>query len=272
MKVVNEMKTKRNTKTWVWRSINIILVLVFLVSAGMVTKMLIQGKMEDDAFAAWAESVEKTTPKTIHKAEKEENKSVDANSYTKYYLLHEQNPNFVGWLTMDNTAVNYPVMYTPDEPEYYLRRAFDGSYAVSGTPFIGTGATIDSDCFIIYGHNMDNGTMFGTLDHYQDPTFFKANPRFTFTTLTEKRTYEVFAAVSTQLLYDHEEGFRYYQSCGDLTEEKFNTLITWLKNHASYESGIIPNYGEQIVMLSTCSYHTDNGRFIVAARLVNEEK
>ena len=70
MKVVNEMKTKRNTKTWVWRSINIILVLVFLVSAGMVTKMLIQGKMEDDAFAALAESVERTTPRTYTRLRK----------------------------------------------------------------------------------------------------------------------------------------------------------------------------------------------------------
>ena len=186
--------------------------------------------------------------------------------YTEYAALYAENNDFVGWLHIDNTSVDYPVMFTPDEPEYYLRRAFDKTYSQSGTPFISKDSTIDSDFYIIYGHNMKNNTMFGTLDYYEKKSFWEENPHISFTTVTEQREYEVFAALETRVLYQDETGYRYYFQVGDLTEEAFNELIGWFKQNALYDTGITPNYGEQIVVLSTCSYHTDNGRFIIAAR------
>lgn len=189
--------------------------------------------------------------------------------YTAYLTLYEQNQDFVGWLTMPNTKIDYPVMCTPENPEYYLRRAFDGSSATSGTPFVGKDATIDSDCFIVYGHNMKNDTMFGTLDKYADKTFMEENPKFTFTTIAEQREYEVFAAVRTRLLNKDESGYRFYNHAGTLTETEYMELVGWLQNNSLYDTGIAPQYGEQIILLSTCSYHTANGRFLVAARRVD---
>ena len=159
-------------------------------------------------------------------------------------------------------------MFTPDNPEYYLRRAFDGSKSESGTLFVGDDGSINDDLFIIYGHNMDNDTMFGTLDKYADPSFYQDNPTFTFTTVSETRQYEVFAAIKTRVMYTTESGYRYYDQAGELDEEEFSQLINWLQTNALYQTGIAPTYGEQIVILSTCSYHTDNGRFIVAARRI----
>ena len=181
-------------------------------------------------------------------------------------VLGERNPDLAGWLTIDGTAVDYPVMCTPDEPEYYLHRAFDGSSAMSGTPFTAEGCTLGSDCVIIYGHNMRNETMFGTLDQYKDAAFWAEHRTFALTTLEEERTYEVFAAAACRILNTEETGFRYYDCAGDLTEAQYEALAAWLQQQALYETSIEPEYGEQIVILSTCSYHTANGRFIVAAR------
>lgn len=186
--------------------------------------------------------------------------------YTEYAALYAENSDFVGWLHMDNTDVDYPVMYTPDEPEYYLSRAFDKTHSQSGTPFIGRDGTIDSDFYIIYGHNMKNGAMFGTLDNYAEKAFWEENPSFAFTTITERREYEVFAALETRILYQDETGYRYYSRAGELTEEAFDELVGYFRENALYDTGIIPAYGEQIVVVSTCSYHEDNGRFIIAAR------
>lgn len=187
---------------------------------------------------------------------------------SQYAELHEKNKDFIGWLSIRNTKINYPVMYTPEEPEYYLRRAFDGTSSQSGVPFVGANCTVDSDCFIIYGHNMKNDTMFGTLDKYKNPSFWSENSLFEFDTLDEKRSYKVFAVAKCRILNLEEKGFRYYKSVGDLTKEEFTEQISWLKENALYDADITPVYGDQIIILSTCSNQTSTGRFIVAALLV----
>ena len=189
--------------------------------------------------------------------------------YTKYAVLYAENSDFVGWLHIDNTNIDYPVMSTLDEPEYYLRRAFDKTSSQSGTPFVGAGSTIDSDLFIVYGHNMKNDTMFGTLDNYAVKSFWEETPSLLFTTTTECREYEIFAALKTRILYQDEPGYRWYYQAGDLTEEAFNELVSYLSENALYDTGITPSYGDQITILSTCSYHEDNGRFLIAARRIH---
>ena len=249
---------------------------VLLFSVIMVIKTLSQGIQEENAFEKLADSVEVSLQDRTGNSDATDKETdtlaggAEAPS-TPYAVLYKQNHDFAGWLTVPDTNIDYPVMYTPDDPDYYLHRAFDGSDSISGTPFVGDGGTIDSDCFIIYSHNMKNDTMFGTLDKYSDEAFFQENPTFTFTTLTETRTYEVFAAVKARILSDSEAGFQYYDSSGDLSKADFNKLLVWLKDNSLYDSEINPEDGDQILLLSTCSYHTDNGRFVVAARRVDNK-
>ena len=82
------------------------------------------------------------------------------------------NPDFIGWLRIDGTKIDYPVMMKPEDPDYYLRRDFSGKDAKSGTPYIGSGCTPCSDNVIIYSHNMKNGTMFADLLKYADEKFY----------------------------------------------------------------------------------------------------
>lgn len=240
---------------------------VLLLSLAMLLKDYVQGEQEQASFEALKAIVSDAAPSLPVEAEPQASPSGEQQpAYTAYYALYEQNADFAAWLTIPSTNVDYPVMHTPQEPEYYLRRAFDGTGAQSGTPFIGEGGDLDSDLFIIYGHNMKNDTMFGTLDSYAETDFWEDNPTFTLTTITEKREYEVFAAIETRVLYQAESGYRPLSKAGDLTEEEYAELATWLNDNALYDTGITPAYGEQILLLATCSYHTDNGRFLVAAR------
>ena len=185
---------------------------------------------------------------------------------SRYAVIHAQNPDFAGWLKIDRTVIDYPVMHTPEDIQYYIRRDFYGKESVSGTPFIGDNCDVDSLGMIIYGHNMKNDTIFGALDEYADADYQKEHPMIRFSTMEEDREYEVFAAFRTRLLYENEEGFRYYEYVGDLTKERYEEFVEQAEAAALYDTGIRPEYGEQLLMLSTCSYHTKNGRFVVAAR------
>lgn len=235
---------------------------VFLVSAGMAGWTWFQQKQEADAFVKLQAQQE---------AQRQEAADAAAALAAGYDSLHSQNADYVAWLNVSGTQIDYPVMWTPSAPEYYLRRAFDQSDSASGTPFVGEGSDIDSDCLIIYGHEMHNGTMFGELDKYADAAFFQSNgaESITLSTRTEMRRYEIFAAVQTRLLNDNEEGYRYYNAAGPLDQATFTELVSWLKSNALYDTGVTPAFGEQILILSTCSYHTENGRFLVAARRVS---
>ncbi len=130
----------------------------------------------------------------------------------QYLPLYERNPDFFGWLSIEGIDIDYPVMYTPDDSEHYLRRAFDGSYSGSGVPFVDGNCPADGSYYLIYGHHMNNGTMFGQLPEYQDEEFCKEHPVICFDTLYEKREYVVMAAFFSRIYGKDEQGvFRYYE-------------------------------------------------------------
>lgn len=200
-------------------------------------------------------------------AEQEEGTSLE-NASERYLEVYALNSDFAGWLCMNGTKIDYPVMYTPEDPYYYLYRSFEKEDSQSGSLFIGAGCNPDSDLITIHGHNMKNDTMFGTLDYYMDKTFYQENPTFLLDAADGERTYEVFAAARTRILASGEEGYRYYTYNGDLTEEEFLLFRDWMIDNSLYDTGVVPEYGEQLLLLSTCSYHTSDGRFVVAARRV----
>lgn len=237
----------------------------FVVSAFFVGRYLYRSRREAGAFEQLSHSVLQQAAQASTQEGSADAAELLAQAYA---AVSEQNEDYVGWLVMEEVGVDYPVMYTPDDPEYYLRRAFDGSYAVSGTPFLGEDCTVDSDCVIVYAHNMNDGSMFGELDRYRDEAFYAENTELTFYVDGEARRYEVFAAVRTRVLRQNEEGFRYYYAGGDCSEEERRQLLDWLADNALYDTGVAPGMDEQLLLLSTCSYHTQDGRFLVAARRI----
>ena len=183
----------------------------------------------------------------------------------RFEALARQNPDLFGWVSIDGTTINYPVMHTPSDPEKYLRLDFYGSYSYTGTPFLDAGCTADSDQLLIYGHNMNSGLLFHDLLLYEDRAYWEAHPVIRFSTLYEEREYEILSVFYDRVRSQSEDGFRFYYYT-DGTEADFREAMDYYRSQALYDTGVTAEYGDQLLVLTTCSYHTEDGRFAVVAR------
>ena len=187
---------------------------------------------------------------------------------SKFANLYTKNRDFVGWLTIADTQIDYPVMYTPDDEEYYLHRDFDKEESSSGTLFLGKGSDYKkpSDNIIIYGHNMKAGTMLGGIIDYETQDFYNAHKTFTFDTIDNNGTYQVIAAFRTAIADD---SFRYDHFYNASSKEEFDEFVEKVKHETPYTIDETAVYGDKLLTLSTCSYHANEGRFVVVAKKID---
>lgn len=185
---------------------------------------------------------------------------------------YEKNPDIAGWIKIEGTKLDNPVMYVKDDNNKYLYKNFEGSFSAAGLPYIKGACRLDpeSDNLIIYGHNMLDGSMFGDLELYADEEYWKEHPIILFSTLYEEREYEIVAAFFDRIYDDSEDCFKFYEFIHALDEEDFNEAYTYYKEHAEYDTGVEAKYGDNLITLVTCSYHTEDGRFVVVARQIVE--
>lgn len=171
----------------------------------------------------------------------------------QYRSLYEQNADMIGWLRIEGTGIDLPVVQTPGDNEHYLRRGFDGLYATGGTLFLDEQCSVDPDAptanWLIYGHNMADGSMFGELTRYRDKAFWQAHPTFTFDTLYETGTWQVVAALDTTLGAD---ALPYYTFFDADTRQEWQQRVDAILALALYDTGVTPEYGQQLLTLSTC--------------------
>ena len=184
--------------------------------------------------------------------------------------LLEENSDFVGWIEVPETRIDYPVMFTPSDEEYYLHRNFYKNYDYSGVPFCNKVSDPEkpSNNIVIYGHHMRSGTMFYDLSLFKEESFYKDNKYFYFDTIHRTGTYEIVAVVLTHV---NQGCFNYWELEDD--KESFDSYVSFLKSNALYHTDGIDDveYGDKLVTLSTCSYHVTNGRLIVVGKLVDTD-
>lgn len=177
----------------------------------------------------------------------------------RYRQLYEENPDLVGWLCISGTRIDLPVVQTPGDNEYYLRRGFDGLYATGGTLFLDEHCSVDPSApttnWLIYGHNMADGSMFGELTRYRDEEFYRAHPTFTFDTIYEPGLWQVVAVVDTELGAD---ALPYYTFFDSATKLEWQQRVDAILELALYDTGVRPEYGDQLLTLSTCGDPTPN--------------
>ena len=181
--------------------------------------------------------------------------------------LFKMNSDMVAWLTVPDTKIDYPVMHTPDDYEYYLHTDFDGYYSFSGCLFVGENCSIDSDVFVIYGHNMNNGSMFGEIDMYSYSDYMDEHRDVILRTRDGNRLYRVFASFPTKKFDDDDNSgeFQYYNSVGKKSKTEYEKIVEDICDLSVVSVDNKPQYPAQIAFLSTCAYHEENGRFVVAA-------
>lgn len=247
---------------------------VFIVSGAMLVYNLATAKKESSAFKdlekiAGSSRVVFTSSAVNESDEPAESLPVETARAEQYTELYEMNEDFFGWLTVEGTDINYPVMHTPDNPEKYLHTAFDGSSSKSGVPFIDGDYREGDGIMTVYGHNMKNGSIFASLLRYNDPSFCALHPEIILGTRYENREYRIFAAFYTEIYPKSRTGvFRYYDLDGTDTEEGFEKYISSCARLSIYGGEELPEFGDEVILLSTCAYNSENGRFVVLGKRV----
>lgn len=192
---------------------------------------------------------------------------VSGNDFLPWYLdLHSQNPDMVGWIQIDGSKINYPVMQSTEaKANYYLYRNFDREDSVRGSIYAWEKCDVfePSDNITLFGHNMKDGSMFAYLGEYYNKATWEENPLIFFDTLTESHVYKIFAVFKTSA--NDGEGFAYHLMVDAEDEAEFNEFVATCKALSFYDTGVTPVYGDKLLCLSTCEYTLNNGRFVVAA-------
>lgn len=257
----------------------IVLLLIFAVSAFFVGRYILEGREQEAQFNQLSQIKEQSATKPT---ETQPNPSAPAGAETDatqpaattesggmlpdYADLYEMNDDLVGWIKIEGTKIDYPVMQTPNEADYYLHRDFTKEYSDRGCIYAREVCNLElpSDNITIYGHNMLDGSMFAALHNYKNKDFWEDNSLIFFDTLTERHTYKIFAVFKT--LANVGEGFSYHQFVDAANEAEFNEFVSTCKKLSEYDTGITPVYGDKLICLSTCEYSLgDNSRLVVAA-------
>lgn len=193
------------------------------------------------------------------------------NPYRDAFLANE---DMAAWLVIPDTPVDYPVMWTPRDENYYLRRGFDGGSDQNGCLILDTDSCVDplTTNLIIHGHNMKSGAMFGELDKYKEEEYFQEHSEMFLHTEKGVHTYEVIAVFPSQVYKKTEQVFKFYQFFQADTQEEFDDFYNNIKALSLYDTGVTAEFGDHFLTLSTCSYHVDHGRFVVVARETGYEE
>ena len=251
----------------IYVSIICFLLLVMIFSGVMIYSHFKEAHTQEEIYDSLAEFVEEN--ETSEAVNTTEGEVVMLPEYTK---LFEQNSDIVGWIRIDDTQINYPVMQSPQESNFYLKHGFDKAYTDYGCPYVQENCDMElpSDNIIIYGHHMNDGSMFAGLMKFKDKNFWEKHKTVSFDTLTDRQTYEVIAVFKTVVYTDSPDSFKYYQFVNADTAEDFTAYVEKCKKLSLYETGVTAEYGDKLLTLSTCEYSRTNGRLVVVAKLINE--
>jgi len=187
----------------------------------------------------------------------------------KYKTLFNKNKRLIGWLKIDDTNIDYPVMQTENN-EYYLDHNFNQEYDKNGSLFL------DKDCdvinpntnMIIYGHHMKSGKMFGNLNYYSKESYYKEHPRIYFDTIYEEGVYDIMFVFRSRIYNEEDIVFKYYQFIDVNSEDEFNSAMEEMRRMSLYDTGVSAVYGDRLITLSTCDSSETDGRFVVVAKRV----
>lgn len=187
----------------------------------------------------------------------------------KYITLFNSNKNLIGWIKIDDTIIDYPVMQCGDNT-YYLEHNFDQKEDRAGALFLDCGCDVvkGNDNYIIYGHHMTSGKMFASLPKYESESYYKEHPYITFDTIYEEGVYQVMYAFRSKVYNEEQVVFKYYQFIDAYSEEEFNSYMQEMADMAYYDTGVTAVYGDSLLTLSTCDYQETNGRFVVVAKRI----
>ena len=222
--------------------INIVLTLIIVICA---YKIIHQLKEYNDADKVY----------NLIREEKEESDN-----------LFEKNIDYRGWIKIDNTNINYPILQGQDNEEY-LYKDINNEYIVSGSIFMNyLNNGFDDQNTVLFGHNMKNGTMFANLKKYKEEDFFYNNNYIEIELSNgQYLKYKVFSVYITDINDN-------YTKTSFEDKDEYKEFLERIKNKSIYKSDISVNENDKIITLSTCSYEFDDARLVVTGKLIYKEQ
>ena len=269
-RIVSEMKKRERIRRGIVAVCSLLVVgsLAYLANYSYRTKKL-------DDYAAIQKNLKNTaltTPETqetpvIHYDDDTADTLPDI--LPEYQTLYSLNKRLIGWVKIDDTYIDYPVLQTVNN-DYYLNHNFDQEEDKNGSIFL------DKDCsiyprstnIILYGLHMRICRMFGLLYKYSSEKFYKEHKYIQFDTIYEKGTYEVMYVFRSKIYEESEIVFKYYQFTDAVSETEFESNMKQMADMSLYDTGVSAGYGDELLTLSTCDYYTSDGRFVVVAKKI----
>lgn len=240
----------------------LLLVIIFIFSIGyMFYYIYNNNKNKKDSTDILNEVKIDSTQVTEEKSEK----------MLKLEELQKENNEIIGWLEIEGTNINYPVLQGKDN-EFYMKNNYKKEKSKDGSIFLDKSYNWDipSSNLLLYGHNNKNGIMFQDLLKYKNEDFYKEHTKIKFTTNKEDNVYEIISVFYSRVYYKSEKNvFRYYYFVNANNEQEYNDFVNNAKKSSIYDTGIDANYGDQLLTLSTCEYSQEDGRFVVVAKKIN---
>jgi len=285
-------------KKWMFIGLISVFAIIFLVSSFFLLRYVLESKHSADLYSGVADLVDTAEPETLPPTVPPTDSATEpgdepiepqptvplvvpelinvVNSDTgetvkvlkRYAEVFRKNPHTVGWIQIEGTQVNYPVMQTPDYTNYYLYRDFNRDNNNHGCIYAREQCDINkpSDNITIYGHWMRDGSMFGSLQQYKKQEYYEAHPIIIFDTMTERHTYQIIAVFRTSASVG--KGFTYHRFVDAKNEAEFMEYVNTCKQLAMYETGHTAQYGDKLISLSTCEYSQTNGRLVIVAKRI----
>ena len=284
-------------KKWFYNILLLVFALVFAVSGGMLVYKIYQDKQQEGVFTDLqnvftgeslsaadgfdlTEASSPAEPETTQDQPAGEAMTPFQQARAQwqervggYVQLHEQNNDFIGWVSIDQTAIDYPVMYTPDRKDYYLKRNFDRQNSAYGVPYISELCVLGEEGtnLLLYGHHMKNGSMFAALDGYRDAAFYQEHPLVRFDTLEEAGLYEVVGSwLIPNVGVQNQQVEQLFRLLFAQSEEEFEQDWKAVQKNFFVDTGISVSYEDKLLALVTCDYSYNDSRIVVIARRLEE--
>lgn len=257
----NEKSTTKNSK--VRKIVTVILSICLICSVFYLTYTWFKSKQNQGLYDELQQDII-PDPTTTDLAQ------INSGFVEKVKELQQENSDVKGWIRIDDTKINYPLLQTTNN-DFYLTHNYKREKSSYGSIFIHYNCDLknENSNVIIYGHNMKDGQMFKDLLKYQDKPFFEQHPTIKISTEEGENDYEIIVAFKSRIFYQDEENvFRFYQYFDFENEEKFNEYINNCKAIQLYDTGKTATYGDQLITLIACEYSQKNGRMVVVARKV----
>ena len=278
---MKQFNSKKTFDSFRQRIILMSLIIVFVLSAIALMINWVLGLKDDMALKKQQSKLQEEMQIAKDQAA-ESNSTTGSEMLSEYKVLYDQNKDYAGWIKIEDTVIDYPVMQSLEDENYYLERDFykeknkNGSLILDNDSYVGVGTkeqgyakgSKPSTNLIIHGHTMKSGLMFGDLMLYENKEYGMSHNIICFDSPYEKRKYELIAVFYSQVYYQTDDVFKFYKFFQADTQEEFDDWYNNIKEMSLYDTGVTATFGDEFITLSCCAYHVEDGRFVVVGKRI----